>query len=441
MKMEGKDIATLLELAIQSLLHNESAVINALGEIPKELFVPLFNAAFKGGHKKTMADMVKVWPFFCLHIGKLSVQEPHCELLKAMVDGLQVFPSQNSASRKSELRILDLRQDIDCRTTCVEMITKSPMCLHACTYSEQCILKVEAAQCSVTTSEFESLSSKQAIELLVDLSLDGTLRAREFISLIISKVEQSLGSLHLCCRDLHVDAMSDSKGILSFLDLKCIHHLAVGQASLSEVTTLLSKVVQLNSLSVSKITFSSLNEKIFTTFLTHLGQMDHLKKLTLTAFCLTNHLERLLRVLPPDLDYLHLSLCELSHRDFIFLAQCPQASHLKVLNLSNNPMYWEDFELFQALLENLSGTLQHLEINHCLLTDATFSVLLPALSRCAQLRVLSFASNPITMTMLMRIMQHLTPLKELKQVTYPIPVHCFDLWYFQGHVDLQKLGD
>lgn len=82
-----------------------------------------------------------------------------------------------------------------------------------------------------------------------------------------------------------------------------------------------------------------------------------------------------------------------------------------------------------------------LEINHCLITDSTITSLIPALSHCSHLRVLSFASNPITMSMLVRILQNLIPLMELKYVVYPIPVHCYERWYFWGSLDRQKLAD
>nr|XP_004659035.2 melanoma antigen preferentially expressed in tumors-like [Jaculus jaculus] len=440
MKMDRKEPATLLALAIQSLLSNDSAAIHALGEIPRELFIPLFTAAFKGGHKKTLTEMVKTWPFFCLHIGNLSVQKPHGELLKAMVDGLQILPAKNCDSRRPKLRILDLRQDTDCRTTCPAISTKSPVCLYSCVNAKQSMLKIESIN-SIVTSESETQSSRKAMELLVDLFFDGTLKEREFISSIVNKIKQSLGFLHLCCRDLQIDTFYDCEDILSILDLVCIDNLAIEQASLSEVTTLLSRIVQLDSLSLTKIRFRSLNGDIFRNFLMHLGRMDHLKELNLSSFCLTNHLEKLLRVLPPDLDFLYLPFCEVSPRDFTFLSQCPQTSHLKVLNLSNNPMYWEDFEPFQTLLENLSGTLRHLEINNCLLTDSTMLVFLPALSHCSKLRLLSFASNPITMPTLMTIVQHLMSLMELKYVIYPIPVHCYEGCYSQRQVDRQKLGE
>ncbi|XP_028639182.1 melanoma antigen preferentially expressed in tumors-like [Grammomys surdaster] len=438
--MDTKEPPTLLELAIQCLLSNEHAAIQALEEIPRELFVPLFTAAFVGRHEKTLTTIVKVWPFTCLHTGSLSVQEPERELLKAMVESLQFLPAPNSASRSPKLRILDLRQDAGCKTTCPDIITKSNICFHSCASSERSIFKIEGKE-SLSSSNPEAEPSRMAMELLVDLSLDGTLRESDFFALLLKKVEESQGSLHLCCRDLQINNLCERRNALSHLDLKCVDHLAIDQASLSEVTNLLSHVIQLDRLSLSKITCRSLNGRTFRSFVTQLRHMDHLKELNLSSFCLTDHLENVLRVLPTGLDFLYLPFCGLSYSDFKFLSECPQASHLKLLNISNNPMYWEDCEPFYFLLQNVSSTLQHLAINHCFLTDSTMSVLIPALTRCSQLRVLSFSSNPITMPMLMRILELLTPLMELKYVIYPIPVHCYGRWHFQGSLDRQKLAD
>ncbi|XP_021009595.1 melanoma antigen preferentially expressed in tumors-like [Mus caroli] len=435
--MDHKDPATLLDLAIHSLLKNEPIIIQSLEEIPRELFIPLFTAAFFGGHKKTLTAIVKAWPFFCLHIGKLRSHETHCALLKAMIDGLQVLPVLNSASRGSKLKVLDLRQDADCRTTCFQIRTKS-FCFHSCSYSQTSSHRRREHSTVNLGSEIQL--SRYPTELLVGLSLNSNLRTRTFLSFLLSKVEQSSGSLHLCCRDLQIYKLSDYNNTLKLLNLLCTDHLAIDKASLNDINTLLSQMVHLDSLSLSKITLTSLTGKIFKSFLTQLERMDNLQELNLSFFCLTNRLHRLLRVLPRNLNYLDLPFCELSYRDFRFLSQCPQVAHLKRLNLSNNPISWEDCEPLQTLMENVSGTLQYLEINHCLITDSTIFSLIQALSHCSHLRVLSFASNPITMSMLIRILQNLLPLMELKYVIYPIPVHCYERWYFQGILDRQKLA-
>lgn len=102
-------------------------------------------------------------------------------------------------------------------------------------------------------------------------------------------------------------------------------------------------------------------------------------------------------------------------------------------------MYWDDLQPFETLLVNVSGTLQYLEINHCHISDSVISVILPALTQCTHLRVLDFASNPITMAVLVNVMHSLVHLKNLKYVIYPIPVHCYGRWNFQGSLDRQKL--
>lgn len=135
-----------------------------------------------------------------------------------------------------------------------------------------------------------------------------------------------------------------------------------------------------------------------------------------------------------------LNSCQLSYNDFKYLAQCPQVDHLKGLNLSNNRMFSEDCAPLQHLLQKVSGTLQHLAIDYCLLTDATLPVLALPLSQCSKLRVFKFGCNPITMPMLMKIVELLTLLMQLKYVIYSVPVHCYGRWDFLGRLDPQKFS-
>ncbi|XP_038171759.1 melanoma antigen preferentially expressed in tumors-like [Arvicola amphibius] len=438
--MDNKKPNTLLDLAIHQLLSNETAAIHALKEIPRELFVPLFCASFKGLHKNIVKAMVKVWPFTCLHIGTFTVLEHHRELLTAMLECLQFLPVQNSGSRSSKLRILDLREYSGCKIVCPEISTKSPACLFSCAHSEHSILKIQSQQ-SIASSEPEVQPSSLPMELIVNISIVSgiTLREHEYLTLLLNKVEDSSGSLHLCCRDLEIDKLGDRRNILNCLDLKCLVSLSVFQGSLIEVNNLLARVGHLRRFCLSRITCRSLNGKVFRNFVSHLRCMDHLNELNFHSFILTDHLETALRVLPTSLDFLHLTFCELSYNDFKFLAECPQANNLKLLNIGSNPMYWEDCEPFYNLLHRLSGTLQQLAVTQCILTDSIVAGIIPALSHCSQLQELNFSSNPVSMPMLMRLLEHLTPLMELKYVIYPIPVHCYGRWPIQDSLDQQKM--
>ncbi|XP_075813006.1 melanoma antigen preferentially expressed in tumors-like [Microtus pennsylvanicus] len=440
--MDNKKPNTLLDLAIHQLLRNETATIHALEEIPRDLFVPLFCASFKGVHKSIVKAMVKVWPYTCLHIGTFTVRKPHRELLTAMLEGLQFLPVQNSGSRIPKLRILDLREDSGCKIVCPKIYTKSPACLFSCAHSEHSILKIQSRQ-SIASSEPEVQPSSLPIELIANISIVSsiTLREHEYLTLLLNKVEESSGSLHLCCRDLEIDELDDRRNILNHLDLKCLVSLSVFQGSLVDVNNLLAQVGQLRRFCLSRITCRSLNGKAFRNFVSHLRCMDHLNELNFHSFVLTDHLETALRVLPTSLDFLHLTFCELSYNDFKFLAECSQANHLKLLNITHNPMYWEDCEPFYNILHRISGTSQRLAVNQCVLTDSMVAGVLPALSSCTQLRVLNFSSNPVSMPMLMRLLEHLTPLMELEYVIYPIPVHCYGRWPIQDSLDQQKLAN
>ncbi|XP_008589875.1 PREDICTED: melanoma antigen preferentially expressed in tumors-like [Galeopterus variegatus] len=259
------------------------------------------------------------------------------------------------------------------------------------------IMKLEEAQNRVrclelVNSDSEPQSSRKPVELLVDISLDGTLRTGRFLSLLRNKVQQSFGSLHLCCRDLQIDGRLAHEHILQLLDMGCIGHLKVNEIYLSQVTTLLAQMTHLHSLSLSQIPFTSCMRKSFGTFLTHLGQMKTLQQIRLSS-CRTHSLHELLRCLPPQLDALYLSFCGLSNRDITVLSQSPAAPHLRLLSLCNNKISWEHSEAFQTLLASVSGTLQHLEIDNCLMTDSTLTAVIPALSHCSHLRVFSFASK------------------------------------------------
>ncbi|KAI5235449.1 Melanoma Antigen [Manis pentadactyla] len=298
--MDQKTTGTLLELAAKSLLSNEQAAIHALDELPRDLFVPLFIPAFLGRHKEILKAMVRVWPFRCLHIGTLSVQGSDYDILEAMIDGVQLLSAQNSSSWAPKLRLLDLRQVVDCRIICPEIRTTFRTCFWSCDYSQNSTCRTEEAQHNVRchgfdNSKSEPHSASESVELLVDLSLDGTVRIQKFVSFLQSKLRQSFGTLHLCCRYLKIFDMSAHRSILQFLDPQCIAHLQVDEAHLSEVNTFVEQTVHLYSLHLFKIRFTCFTARHFQTFLNYLGKLDNLQELELYALFLRDRLHRLLR--------------------------------------------------------------------------------------------------------------------------------------------------
>lgn len=96
-KMNENNVPTLLELVTKSLISDECTAIRAMELLPKHLFIPLFTAAFKCKQKNMLKEIVKCWPFRCLHVGSLNVDDSAFDLLEALVDGLK-FPSEQNLS-------------------------------------------------------------------------------------------------------------------------------------------------------------------------------------------------------------------------------------------------------------------------------------------------------------------------------------------------------
>ncbi|XP_055981651.1 melanoma antigen preferentially expressed in tumors-like [Sorex fumeus] len=443
--MDKESLPTLLELAAKSLMSNESAGNHALQVLPKHLFIQLFTTAFLGRHKKMLKAIVKVWPFQCLHIGTLNIGESPYDILRVLVDALQFLPAQDTSSGGSKLRILDLRQALDCEITCYYK-AKYPFCFQSCVYSQHSILNIEENEHSVRclgmgASESGSVSARKPIELLVDISFTCTVRTKRFISFVKSKVDQSSGSLHLCCRNVQIDNICMHTKSLRILDPVCINQLEVNRVHLRNITTLFPQLIHLNSLKLTAIPFQSCEGRNFSIFLNWLEKLDILQELCLSSFGFTDQLHRLLRILKPQLTTLSLSLCRLSNRDVTDLHESSQITHLKHLNLSSNSIFREDPSPFLTLLEKVSSTLQHLEINNCKVTDSVLSALLPVLSRCSQLHVFSFSLNPISMPALMNFLQQLTSWVKLRYVICPVPLHCYEQGNFQVILNQQKLAE
>ncbi|KAI5235443.1 Melanoma Antigen [Manis pentadactyla] len=302
---------------------------------------------------------------------------------------------------------------------------------------------LELAAKSLLSNELAALHALDELPraLFVPLFIPAFLGRHKEILKAMSKLRQSFGSLHLCCRDLEIFDMSADRSILQFLDPRCISNLQADLDHLRELNTLVAQTVYLYSLRLSDIHFTCFAGRQLQTFLHCLRNLDSLQELDLSTLYVRNRLHRFLRVLPPQLKTLNLSSCGLSSIDVTILSQSSQATHLSQLNLSHNQIFSTAHGPFQTLLERASGTLQHLQINNCVLTDSILSALLPALSHCSCLRVLSFAFNPITMPMLMSLLQHLKSLMELKYVIYSIPLHCYRDWDVPDGLDQQQLAE
>ena len=172
----------------------------------------------------------------------------------------------------------------------------SHVCLFSCAHLEHSIMKIKD-QHRIASSDPEVQPSNKTMKLILNISLrsGSNLRECEYLALLLNKIEESSGSLHLCCRDLEIEKLGVYRNNLNRLDLKCLDNMSVFKGSLSEITCLLAQVVHLRRLCLSKVTCSSLNGNIFQNFVSQLRFMDHLNELNFDSFDLRDHLEAVLR--------------------------------------------------------------------------------------------------------------------------------------------------
>ncbi|VTJ90158.1 Hypothetical predicted protein [Marmota monax] len=127
------------------------------------------------------------------------------------------------------------------------------------------------------------------------------------------------------------------------------------------------------------------------------------------------------RHLKTPLKTLSITNCPLSDSDWNHLSRCPNTRQLRHLELT-------DFspESLKILLESTVASLKSLDLEACGITDSQLQALLPALSHCSQLRVLSFHGNRISMSALRDLLLHTARLSQLSIELYPAPLESYD---------------
>ncbi|XP_021484585.1 PRAME family member 8-like isoform X3 [Meriones unguiculatus] len=88
--MSAQTPPTLLKLARQALLRDETLDMSALDKLPMELFPVLFKEALIGRHTATVKAMVAAWPFPCLPVGAL-MKTPDLETFQAVLAGVDMW--------------------------------------------------------------------------------------------------------------------------------------------------------------------------------------------------------------------------------------------------------------------------------------------------------------------------------------------------------------
>ncbi|XP_043778860.1 PRAME family member 8-like [Cervus elaphus] len=406
---------SLLDLAGMHLLRDDDLAFSALEQLPVELFPPLFTEAFNGRHTNILKAMVQAWPFVRLPLGGL-IDLPHVGPLQAVLEALDVLLVQKVCSRRCKLRVLDLRD-----TGHNFWSMWSGASAHRCTSSGRAPVPEPR---SVTKQHVAPL------KVFTDLSLKKR-TLDNFLTYLLRWVEQRKASIHLCCKKLKISAMpmDNIVKVLSMVQLDCIQEVQVSCTwNLSTLATFapflghMSNLQRLRLFPIQGSAFKKQEHDLVVQITSQFLRLGHLRDLHLESpSFLEGRLDQMLKCLTTTLDNLSITNCQLTESDLTHLSQCPNICQLKSLELNGVTLTDFNPELLQVLLEKVAATLQELYLDQCGIRSSQFEAILPALSRCSQLRSFSLCGNLLSMAVMEKMLRQTAGLSCLSQEWYPAP--------------------
>uniref|UniRef100_A0A8C3W747 Uncharacterized protein n=1 Tax=Catagonus wagneri TaxID=51154 RepID=A0A8C3W747_9CETA len=422
----------LLELAGMNLLRDEASAIAALEFLPAELFPPLFMEAFYGRHRETLKAMVQAWPFVRLPLGGL-MNVPHKGTLKAVLDGLSALLAQKVHPRRCKLRVLDLRNTGQYFWS---------------TWSGDTDRVLELMMAPVTEDSSRKEQRLAPLEVFLELVLNEAAMDECLIYLILWAARRK-DSVHLCCKTLKIESVPIESTVqfLSMMPLDCLQEVQVNctwqLSSLAMFAPFLGQMSNVQRLLFSPIHVSPLEEheeqqQQVDQFTSQFLGLHHLRDLHLeTPSFLQGRLDQMLRCLRNPLDTLSITHFLLVESDLTHLSQCASIGQLKSLDLSGIMLTVFKPELLQVLLEKVAATIQELGLDECGIVDAQLEAILPALSHCSQLRSFSIRGNPLSMTIIGKLLRQTDGLPSLTEEFYPAPQESYGS---QGTLHLGRLA-
>uniref|UniRef100_A0A8C9PP71 Uncharacterized protein n=1 Tax=Spermophilus dauricus TaxID=99837 RepID=A0A8C9PP71_SPEDA len=414
---------TLQELAGRSLLKDKSRAILALEDLPIQLFPPLFMEAFSGGHTEVLKKMVQAWPFTRLPLGAL-MKKPQLGMIRAALEGLDMLAAQQDRPRRWKLQVLDLR-----KVHGNFWRTWSGAVVDAC--SPGVMKERQTVKASPDTGPTLPL------KVLVNLCFQQR-PLNAFHSFLFRWVDERKGLIQLCCKKLQMCSLPvrTIEKILERLDLDFIQQLDVQcfwrLSTLATFATYWGQMSNLRKLFFSHVYVSAYasqeeRDQLMDDITSQFAKMDSLRRLYLDGvFLLEGRLCQVLRLLKTPLETLSITDCQLSDPDWNDLSGSPNLDQLIHLTLWGSKLTSFSPEPLVILLENAAATLETLNLQDCGITNSQLQAILPVLSCCSQLRVLSFNGNDISMSILSNLLLHTSRLTRLSLEKYPAPLESYD---------------
>ncbi|XP_021483802.1 oogenesin-1-like [Meriones unguiculatus] len=422
--MAGRAPPTQLQLAIQALLHEEDLAISSLAQLPMELFPVMFEDALTQRRTKVLKAMVPAWPFPYLPVGAL-LEEPDLEILKALLDGVDVLITQGVCGRRPKLKVLDLRK-----------VYHSFWSKWAGSKEGESLPQVRAQK--QTVESCPGLGEKIQFKVVTNFMLSEA-SFSEYTQYLLQWARGRKDYICLCCRELgsHKLPIPTVIELFKTVDLDCVLDLELCLWWIDCVVYLYPYLGQMRNLHTFRLNscrglfsldVSAEKEKELTNMLLYqLSKLHSLRHLRLYgAYFLEDNLAELFRHLRNPLNSLSITYSKISQSDFNYLTLGLNVSELKHLFLSGVVLTDICPEFLGILLERVSSILETLDLEECKMRDSHFNAMLPALSQCFQLEKILLEDNDISLLVLKNLLHHTGKLKKLSLEYYPAPLECYE---------------
>ncbi|XP_060234831.1 PRAME family member 12-like [Meriones unguiculatus] len=423
--MSAQTPPTLLKLAMQALLRDETLNMSALDKLPMVFFTALFKEALTGRHTTTVKAMAAAWPFPCLPVGAL-LKTPDLETFQAVLAGVDTW-LQRKFHPRGKLQVLDLRKK----------------------YHEFWSIwaGVEDGDCSVENQDeqqVEKVLPKYALRRHLKVVADLCLRPHvdEEQTCFLQWAQQRKGSIQFWCMKMTIwiQPVHVIKEVLKVFHPEHIQEFELNTEwnifLLARFAPCLGQMRNLHKLllaPVSKNIFkignrtTDMEDKCINKFISQFSRFNCLQHLSFRrVYFLRNRIKRVLRCLMTPLETLSITHCNISHSDLNYFSECLKLFQLKHLDMKGMGLKALDLMPLQVLLENVADTLQSLDMKCCRMKDSHLIVLIPALSKCSQLAKVSFYCNDFSMPILRNLLQHTANLSKMNVEQYPAPLECYD---------------
>nr|XP_006634287.1 PREDICTED: leucine-rich repeat-containing protein 14-like [Lepisosteus oculatus] len=426
-------VPSFVSLCAQRLVSDHSLSPRWLGCVPRELYCPLLEAALLQRRPLAIGELVQRWPerTLCLGRGLLPSSGQGQGLYSRLcVQALLLAVVKGLGDPRCALRVLDL-----CGVQCERGAGDTPESDSMGGWSLTLALCSAVLQARGRYTRLMEMDSEREHATAVDVRADLFVNSRSW-----ERVRAALtagGPLRLQCRELRVEAMPATSIVtmlsllprpgLQGLDLR---YSNLGVDGLALLIPALAPFPELRSL---RLHYCNLDlrrhqpgqEVELCKIARGLGALGSLRRLSMTALRLSGHLRLLLSSLSQPLEVLELPYFSLTPADLSYLSCSPHVSSLQRLDLSENRLGEEALPSLCRLLHQASGSLLHLSLCGCGLTDGQLEMLRPCLTRCQALRTLGLALNPLSQAGVFSLVRVATAISSLQLLLYPQPLESY----------------